>query len=129
MPQATNLVLEYYATPFNTWPLLNPSVTDSNFVYIDISLLTIQIAAKTNRTCDLSWNSAAGMTNYVEFTTNFPPVWQLLRTTNGNGSTMKPTDPMTTPPCAFSGNSAGGMTNSVDSTPNSPPRCSRKGRR
>src|ERR1035437_2747388 len=100
MPQPTNLVLEYYAAPFNTWPLLNPSVTDSNFVYIDISLLTIQIAAKTNRTCDLSWNSAAGMTNYVEFTTNFPPVWQLLRTTNGNGSTMKTHDSMNNPPTA-----------------------------
>jgi cyclophilin family peptidyl-prolyl cis-trans isomerase len=95
MPQPTNLVLEYYAAPFNTWPLLNPGVTDSNFVYIDISLLTVQIAAKTNRTCDISWNSAAGMTNYVEFTTNFPRVWQLLRTTNGNGSTMKTTDSIT----------------------------------
>lgn len=96
LPQATNLVLyQYYNSPFDTLPLLNPSLTDSNLVFIDISLLKVQIAAKANRTCELSWNSVAGMTNYVEFTTRFPPVWQLLLATGGNGSAMKTTDSTT----------------------------------
>jgi cyclophilin family peptidyl-prolyl cis-trans isomerase len=95
-PQPTNLVLyQYYASPFDTLPLLYPSVTDSNLVFLDISLLTVQIAATANGTCDVSWNSVAGMTNYVEFTTHFPPVWQLLLATNGNGSAMTTTDSTT----------------------------------
>ncbi len=95
-PQPTNVVLnQYYTSPFDTLPLLYPSVTDTNFVYLDISLLTIQITAKTNRTCELTWNSVTGMTNYLEFSTNLPPTWQVLQTTNGNGSPMKITDSTT----------------------------------
>jgi cyclophilin family peptidyl-prolyl cis-trans isomerase len=99
-PQSTNLVLyHYYSSPLDTLPLLNPVTlpvtTDASLVYLDISLLTIQIAAKTNRTCDLSWNSVANMTNYVEYTTNLPPAWQPLFTTNGNGTAMKITETVT----------------------------------
>jgi cyclophilin family peptidyl-prolyl cis-trans isomerase len=96
LPQPTNLVLyQYYTPPFDTLPLLNPSITDSNLVFIGISFLNVQIAAKANRTCGVSWNSVAGMTNYVEFTTQFPPVWQLLFATNGNGNAMTITEPTT----------------------------------
>jgi cyclophilin family peptidyl-prolyl cis-trans isomerase len=100
LSQPTNLVLyDGYASPFDTLPLvaagLNLSITDSNLVFIDVSLLTVQIAATANGTCDVSWNSVAGMTNYVEFTTHFPPVWQPLFATNGNGSAMTTTDSTT----------------------------------
>ena len=99
-PQPTNLVLyQYYNAPFDTLPLLNPSITDSNLVFLDVSLLgvpvTVQIAAIAKGHCDVSWNSVAGMTNYVEFTTRFPPAWQVLLATNGNGSAMTTTDSTT----------------------------------
>jgi len=95
LPQSTNLVLDqYYAAPFDTLPLLYPSVTDTNLVYLDLSLVgapTVQIARGVNGACDLTWNSAAAITNYVEFTTHFPPVWQLLLAANGTGALMKTT--------------------------------------
>jgi cyclophilin family peptidyl-prolyl cis-trans isomerase len=102
LPQPTNLVLyQYYSPPFDTLPLLYPSIIDSNFLYIDISLPSIQIAALTNRACAISWTSTAGMTNYVEFTTNLPPVWQVLFATNGNGAPMQWVDTTTNPPSRF----------------------------
>jgi cyclophilin family peptidyl-prolyl cis-trans isomerase len=95
-PQPTNLVLyQYYASPFDTLPLLHPGIIDSNLVFLDISLPNVRIAAKANRACNVFWNSVAGMTNYVEFTTHFPPAWQLLLATNGNGSAMTTTDSTT----------------------------------
>jgi hypothetical protein len=36
----------------------------------------------------ISWKSASNLVNNVEFTTNFPPVWHLLGSTNGNGNRM-----------------------------------------
>jgi hypothetical protein len=102
LPQPTNLVLyQYYSPPFDTLPLLYPSIIDSNFLYIDISLPSIQIAALTNRACAISWTSTAGMTNYVEFTTNLPPVWQVLFATNGTGAPMQWVDTTTNPPSRF----------------------------
>jgi cyclophilin family peptidyl-prolyl cis-trans isomerase len=104
LPQPTNLVLcEYYASPFDTLPLLYPSITDSNLVFIDVSLVSVQleIAAKPNGGCGLGWNSVAGMTNYVEFTRQFPAVWQVLVATNGNGSAMSVTDSSTTNSARF----------------------------
>ena len=103
-PQPTNLVIyQAYAAPFDTLPLLagapSTPISDSNLVFIDISLLSVplavQIAATAKGTCGVSWNSVAGMTNYVEFTTHFPPAWQLLLATNGNGSAMTTTDSTT----------------------------------
>ena len=40
----------------------------------------------------ISWNSATGLTNIVEYTTNLPPVWNTLVTTNGTGAQMTVTD-------------------------------------
>jgi cyclophilin family peptidyl-prolyl cis-trans isomerase len=64
----------------------------SDLFYVDISLLSVQIAMKTNGTCEISWNSIADKMNYVEFTTNFPPVWTQLVSTNGNGRNLKAVD-------------------------------------
>jgi hypothetical protein len=33
-----------------------------------------------------------GRTNYVEFTTNLPPIWRSLVATNGTGNTLSVTD-------------------------------------
>jgi cyclophilin family peptidyl-prolyl cis-trans isomerase len=94
--QASNLILhQYYAPPFDDLPLLYPSVTDTNFLFIDISLLSVQITA-TNKQRQISWNSVNGKTNLVEYTTNMPPNWKTLVATNGNGSRYTVTDPSST---------------------------------
>jgi cyclophilin family peptidyl-prolyl cis-trans isomerase len=102
LPQATNLVLhQYYSPPFDDLPLLYPSPVPTNFVYLDISLLSLQIAPAPNNRCEVTWNSAAGLTNYVEYATNLPPVWQRLWATNGNGTMMQFQDALTNPSPRF----------------------------
>ena len=64
----------------------------SDLFYVDVSLLNVQLAARADGAREISWNSVSDKVNYVEFTTNFPPVWTLLFSTNGNGSTLKAID-------------------------------------
>ncbi|HEY5233498.1 MAG TPA: peptidylprolyl isomerase [Verrucomicrobiae bacterium] len=91
-PQSTNLVLyQYYSPPFDTLPLLNPGISDTNFVFIDVTLLQVAIQPVSGG-MEISWNSAAAMTNIVEFTTNLPPTWNTLVSTNGTGSRMAVVD-------------------------------------
>ena len=45
----------------------------------------------------ISWNSAKGLTNIVEYTTNLPPAWHALVTTNGTGAQMTVTDNVVVP--------------------------------
>ena len=66
--------------------------TTDDLEYLDISLMTVQIRLVTNQTREISWNSIAGKTNYVEFTTNLPPSWQVLTKTNGTGGSLAVTD-------------------------------------
>jgi cyclophilin family peptidyl-prolyl cis-trans isomerase len=92
----TNLVLyQYYASPFDNLPLLYPSTASTNFVFIDITLL--QVAITNSGGEQISWNSVTGLTNIVEFTTNLPPVWNTLVTTNGTGARMSVTDTAVAP--------------------------------
>jgi peptidyl-prolyl cis-trans isomerase A (cyclophilin A) len=92
--QTSNLIANegnYYGPVFVALPLLYPSLAPTNFVYIDITLL--QVAITNNGGAEqISWNSATGLTNIVEFTTNMPPVWNTLITTNGTGARMTVTD-------------------------------------
>jgi len=89
----TNIIVNYGA-PFGEMPLLGPGpdVSESSIVYIDITLLNVQVRP-TNNVWEISWNSVVGKTNRVEFTTNMPPVWNLLVKTNGTGAPMKVNDP------------------------------------
>ena len=94
--QTSNLVYQGLSSPFDTLPLLHPYLlVDTNLLYIDISLLSVQIV-KTNSARQISWNSISGRTNLVEFTTNFPPTWKTLVSTNGNGNRIAVTDPTPT---------------------------------
>lgn len=70
--------------------------TYANLVYVDISLLSVQVMA-SNQVAFIAWNSVPGKTNLVEFTTNFPPAWQTLATTNGNGTRLTVADPAANP--------------------------------
>ncbi|HEY3763162.1 MAG TPA: peptidylprolyl isomerase [Verrucomicrobiae bacterium] len=92
-PSPTNLVLNnYYSAPLNTLPVLSSNFppTTNSFVFVDVSLLQIGIQTIGN-TKQISWNSATGLTNLVEYTTNFT-TWNTLATTNGTGARMTVTD-------------------------------------
>jgi len=97
--QPSNVVVNlsvYYGGNFTTCPLLYPSLASTNFVFLDITLLQVAIQPVANGR-QISWNSAAGMTNIVEFTTNLPPAWNPLISTNGTGSRMAVVDPAASP--------------------------------
>jgi peptidyl-prolyl cis-trans isomerase A (cyclophilin A) len=89
----TNVVVNA-GSPFDNLPVLyitNSTVWDTNLVFIDISLLSVQVT-KSNNQRQVSWNSVNGMPNVVEYTTNFPPSWKTLLSTNGNGNRITITD-------------------------------------
>jgi peptidyl-prolyl cis-trans isomerase A (cyclophilin A) len=97
-PSSTNMVLNnYYSSPFNTLPVLNSNYppTTNSFVFVDVSLMQIGIQT-VGTSKQISWNSATGLTNLVEYTTNFT-TWNTLLTTNGNGTRMTATDSSPTP--------------------------------
>jgi len=83
----TNVVLhQYYAPPYDDLPLLRPLVEETNLIFVDITLLSVEVSPTNGSSRSISWNSVAGRTNAVEFTTTFPPAWQTLLLTNGTGT-------------------------------------------
>lgn len=97
--QQSNLVANLsssFGQNFTSCPLLYPSTASTNFVFLDITLMQVAIQPVAGGQ-QISWNSAAGMTNIVEFTTNLPPTWNTLVSTNGNGSRMAVVDNAATP--------------------------------
>jgi cyclophilin family peptidyl-prolyl cis-trans isomerase len=67
-----------------------------NLVYFTVNILTTQVSVnKTNGARQISWSSISGATNNVEYTTNLTKAWQVLVSTNGNGSPFTVTDPTT----------------------------------
>ena len=92
--QQSNLVADLtgYNPAFSDFPLLTPFFTPTNVVYVDVSLMQIAIQPATGGGQEISWNSATGLTNIVEFTSSFPPVWTTLAVTNGSGARMSVVD-------------------------------------
>lgn len=68
-----------------------------DLVFVDITLLQVAIKPVSGGAREISWNSAASMTNVVEFTTNFPPSWTTLVRTNGTGNRLAVVDSAATP--------------------------------
>lgn len=50
----------------------------TNLVFVDITTVNLQVSPVATGTRQISWNSVLNGTNVVEFTTVFPPVWQVL---------------------------------------------------
>jgi cyclophilin family peptidyl-prolyl cis-trans isomerase len=96
VPMATLFPSDPYAINiFQNLPVTYAGVRAPEYrdlVYVDISLMSVQLII-TNHQCQISWNSATGMTNIVEYSTVMPPAWNTLLTTNGNGSRYTITDP------------------------------------
>jgi cyclophilin family peptidyl-prolyl cis-trans isomerase len=84
-----------FGTLFKEVPVLYlgsspPRIND--LIYVDVSLLRVQITPGANGERTITWNSVRDRSNFVEFTTEFPPHWQLLLTTNGTGGTLATMD-------------------------------------
>ncbi len=77
----------------NELPVLSLNPTYQDLVYVNVSLLTAHLAAAANGEKEISWVSVSNHLNQVEFTTNLPPVWRRLVSTNGTGDWMKVRDP------------------------------------
>ncbi len=91
--QSSNLVLhQYYAAPFDDLPFLYPGLYDTNFVFVDVTLLQVAVKPTAGGGKEISWNSATGLTNIVEFTSNLLPAWNTLARTNGTGARMTVVD-------------------------------------
>lgn len=77
-------------SPLNELPILStnaPTIFDA-LVYCNISLLELQARPAAGGGVALSWQSVSNIANVVEYTTQWPPVWNTLTSTNGNGQTL-----------------------------------------
>ena len=72
--------------------MLTTNLTFRDLIYADISLLNLQVKLLADRAREISWNSVSNALHHVEFTTNLPPIWILLMSTNGTGVTLRVTD-------------------------------------
>jgi len=64
----------------------------SQLIYCDVSFMQVAVSNSPSGHL-ISWNSAAGLTNIVEYTEQFsPPAWQPLTETNGTGTRLGVTD-------------------------------------
>ena len=70
-------------------------------IYVDISLLRIEVKTLAGGAREISWNSVSNHLNRVEYTIQYPPAWQSLVTTNGDGSRFSVTDTSSTNSRAF----------------------------
>jgi cyclophilin family peptidyl-prolyl cis-trans isomerase len=61
----------------------------NDLIYVDLSLLNVQVRSVGSGSREISWNSVSNKLNTVEFTNDFPPVWQSLTVTNGTGEPFK----------------------------------------
>ena len=82
---ATNVIVNANSPtggPFGELPVLRfPGAADDIFtllVYVDVSLMNVQVARQADGARKITWDSALNATNVVEFTSVFPPVWTTL---------------------------------------------------
>jgi len=81
-----------YYPNFASCPLLRPVLSESNLIFLDITLLNVRVTLKAGGVREISWNSVSNRVNHVEYTANFPPAWNSLVATNGNGNQIKVLD-------------------------------------
>ncbi len=84
-------------SPFDELPTMFTETLTINslynvLLYVDISFLRVSVKILGGGAREIAWNSVSNRLNRVEYTTNYPPAWQSLVTTNGNGSRFTVTD-------------------------------------
>ena len=65
-----------------------PHYNELIYVGVSVTNLKLQVRSLDRGGREISWSSFSNRTNTVEFATNFPPLWQSLLSTNGNGGTL-----------------------------------------
>jgi cyclophilin family peptidyl-prolyl cis-trans isomerase len=83
-------------SPLDELPVLAKEATYEDLVYVDVTLLNVQVVEKSPIERDISWNSVSNRVNRVQFTTQMPPSWQELVSTNGTGYPMSVADVQST---------------------------------
>ena len=84
--------------PSGIFPTLPTGTTGTNpppynqLAYYIVSFLTEQMSITTNGARQISWDSASGLTNNLEYTTNLASGWNVLANPVGNGGTISVTD-------------------------------------
>ena len=59
-----------------------------SLIYYNVNMLKLSISQSTNGSRVLSWNSVAGVTNNLEFSSNLPPVWSVVTNPVGTGNVI-----------------------------------------
>ncbi len=85
----------------NHLPVLSLDPTYDDLVYADITTLRVSVEKLAASTRQVSWMSVKNATNVVEFTSTFPPTWNTLIKTNGNGSRLQVQDSSTSSATRF----------------------------
>lgn len=93
-----------YGELFKTLPVLflgldYPRLND--LIYVDITMLRVQVQQGTAGERIIRWRSVLNRTNRVEYTDIMPPQWKILASTNGTGQTAQITDVATGVPFRF----------------------------
>jgi cyclophilin family peptidyl-prolyl cis-trans isomerase len=76
-------------------PILSSQVDPNYFIYVDITVLSapkLQLALKADGSREISWTSLSNYVNRIEYTSEIPPVWQTLLSTNGTGKLVQIAD-------------------------------------
>jgi cyclophilin family peptidyl-prolyl cis-trans isomerase len=81
-------------------PNSTPYPDYNTLMFVDVTLLQVKVASVANGR-EISWNSVSDRVNQVEFTTNFPPTWHSLVSTNGTGARVSVTDTNAAGPSRF----------------------------
>ncbi|MBI3413983.1 MAG: peptidylprolyl isomerase [Verrucomicrobia bacterium] len=76
----------------NHLPVVPLASGSFDLIFVDVTLLQVSVSALVGGGREISWNSARDLTNRVEYTTNFPPVWISLAITNGTGERIRVSD-------------------------------------
>jgi len=78
--------------PFTEFPVRYTAtniIQQTDLIYVDISLVTLEMKVNPDASRQISWNSVSNKINYVEFATHVQSAaWQLLFSTNGNGNKL-----------------------------------------
>ena len=76
--------------PFSELPILQVSTNPPTYhLFItDVAVLDTQARARSDGSREITWKSVSNVVNRIEFTTNFPPDWRTLASTNGTGGVL-----------------------------------------
>lgn len=94
---AVNLYRVNVGAPLNELPVTQQRPTFNDLIFFDVTLLEVSVTRSLDGTASISWNAESNLVHLVEYTTQFPPVWNALYRTNGTGARVTIADPVKDP--------------------------------